>query len=63
MFADAIPLDVEEKPFNESTEMGRASVRVVRDALKEGHLNITARRLLEDQGMCVARFIELYCHR
>lgn len=63
MFADAIPLDVEEKPFNESTEMGRASVRVVRDALKEGHLNITAKRLLEEQGMSVARFIELYCHR
>ena len=63
MFADAISLDVEETPFDESTEMGRASVRVVRDALKAGHLNITAKRLLEQQGMSVARFIELYCHR
>lgn len=63
MFADAISLDVEETPFDESTEMGRASVRVVRDALKAGHLNITAKRLLEQQGMSVTRFIELYCHR
>lgn len=63
MFAGAISLEVEETPFDESTEMGRASVRVVRDALKAGHLNITAKRLLEQQGMSVARFIELYCQR
>ena len=61
MFGDKISLDVEETPFDQSDDMGRAMVQVVKKALKERHLNITAKRLLEDHGMSVARFIELYC--
>ncbi|MGN0951375.1 MAG: replication initiation protein [Mitsuokella sp.] len=61
MFGDEISLDVEETPFDQSDDMGRAMVSVVRKALKERHLNVTAKRLLEDHGMSVARFIELYC--
>ncbi|MFV0637018.1 replication initiation protein [Mitsuokella sp.] len=61
LFGDKISLDVEETPFDQSDDMGRAMVSVVRKALKERHLNVTAKRLLEDHGMSVARFIELYC--
>lgn len=63
LFGDKISLDVEETPFDQSDDMGRAMVDVVKKALKERHLNITAKRLLEDHGMSVARFIELYCQR
>ena len=61
MFGDAISLDVEETPFDLSDEMERAMVSVVKKALEERHLNITAKRLLETHGMSVARFIALYC--
>ena len=61
MFGDKIALDVEETPFDQSDDMGRAMVDVVKKALEERHLNVTAKRLLEDHGMSVARFIELYC--
>ena len=61
MFGDKIALDVEETPFDQSDDMGRAMVDVVKKALEERHLNVTAKRLLEDHGMTVARFIELYC--
>lgn len=61
LFGDKISLDVEETPFDQSDDMGRAMVDVVKKALKERHLNVTAKRLLEDHGMSVARFIELYC--
>ena len=61
MFGDSISLDVEEIPFDLSDEMERAMVSVVKKALEERHLNITAKRLLETHGMSVARFIALYC--
>lgn len=61
MFGDAIPLDVEEVPFNTTTEMGRACIGVVKNELQERRLTFTGRRLLEEHGMSVARFIELYC--
>lgn len=61
MFGDAISLDVEETPFDLSDEMERAMVSVVKKALEERHLNITAKRLLETHGLSVARFIALYC--
>ena len=52
MFGDAIALDVEE--------MGRACIYIIKKGLKERNLTFTGKRLLEQHGMSVARFIELY---
>lgn len=60
MFGDAIALDVEEEPFDTTSEMGRACIDIIKKGLKERNLTFTGKRLLEQHGMFVARFIELY---
>lgn len=60
MFGDAIALDVEEEPFDTTSEMGRACIDIIKKGLKERNLTFTGKRLLEQHGMSVARFIELY---
>lgn len=60
MFGDAIALDVEEEPFDTTSEMGRACIDIIKKGLKERNLTFTGKRLLEQHGMSVVRFIELY---
>lgn len=60
MFGNAIALDVEEEPFDTTSEMGRACIDIIKKGLKERNLTFTGKRLLEQHGMSVARFIELY---
>ena len=60
MFGDAIALDVEEEPFDTTSEMGCACIDIIKKGLKERNLTFTGKRLLEQHGMSVARFIELY---
>lgn len=60
MFGDAIALDVEEEPFDTTSEMGRACIDIIKKGLKERNLTFIGKRLLEQHGMSVARFIELY---
>lgn len=41
--------------------MGRACIDLVKKELQERKLTFTGRRLLEQHGMSVARFIAIYC--
>lgn len=61
MFGDTIALDVEEEPIDTTSEMGRACIDIIKKGFKECNLTFTGKRLLEQHGMSVARFIELYC--
>ena len=61
MFGNTIALDVEEEPFDTTSEMGCACIDIIKKGLKDRNLTFTGKRLLEQHGMSVARFIELYC--
>ena len=44
MFGDAIALDVEEEPFDTTSEMGRACIDIIKKGLKERNLTFTGKR-------------------
>ena len=52
--------DVPEIPFDESNEIERVMINVIKENIKSRRMTPTSERLLREQGLTVARFIELY---
>ena len=52
--------DVPERLFNENNEMEKVIINVIKGDIKARRMTPTSERLLREQGLTVARFIELY---
>ena len=51
--------EVPEEPFKEN-EMGKIIISMIKEEVRNMKLSFTCRRLLAENGMTVARFVELY---
>lgn len=52
--------DVPERPFDESNEIEQVMINVIKENIKSRRMTPTSERLLREQGLTVARFIDLY---
>ncbi len=52
--------DVPEKLYDENNEMDQVIMNVIKGDIKSRRMSTTSERLLREQGLTVARFIELY---
>lgn len=52
--------DVPERLYDENNEMDQVIINVIKGDIKSRRMSTTSERLLREQGLTVARFIELY---
>ena len=59
-FADEPAPEEPETPFDTNNDYEKMLISLITKSIKERKLDFTARRLLNDHGFTVSRFIELY---
>ena len=59
-FADEPKPEEPETPFDTNNDYEKMLVKIIKNAIKERNIDVTSRRLLNEHGFTVSRFIELY---
>lgn len=59
-FADEPAPEEPETPFDTNNDYEKMLISIIKSSIKDRKLDVTARRLLDEHGFTVSRFIELY---